>query len=52
MRKGSNHQKLFKLFTDIVIKNSIIKGFSSTGTSSIYMLPTQKTLQFYTKNWL
>ena len=37
---------LFKLFTDIFIQNSMIKSHSSTGASSIYMLPTQKHYKF------
>ena len=37
---------LFKLLKDILIQNSMIKSHSSTGVSSIYMLPTQKHYMF------
>ena len=39
---------LLKLFIDIFTQNSMIKSHSSTGVSSIYMLPTQKYYKFCT----
>ena len=42
---------LFKLFTDIFTQNLMIKSHSSTGASSIYILPIQKHYKFI-KNWL
>ena len=40
---------LFKLLTDILTQNSIIKSRSLTGTLSIQKLPTQKPYKFIKK---